>query len=141
MINDKEQAENTVYIFVSNLGVILSSEGENRIDFCRYHKIDKILGYVYDMEYPSADRLTIYTSNYFSNLYSLNAPYLAVLDNRYIQVVKHFDYALPLLQAHGVKIIDKWSNSYLKLIDINRLSFKAIEESVGCRKCVDMNKV
>nr|WP_282561290.1 hypothetical protein [Providencia rettgeri] len=140
-INNREQAEKTEYTFVENLGLVLSSEGKNRIHFCRVNKIDKIPGRVHEMKYPEADRIVVYAlqPDYYS--VDINAPYLAVLDGRYLQVINHFDYALPLLNAYGVKVITSWPSDFPKLTDVHRFADKSMDSTIGRRKCIDLDKI
>ncbi|EGO0724480.1 hypothetical protein ITJ98_004413 [Escherichia coli] len=143
-INNLEQAQSTSYTFISNLGIVLASEGKNRINFCRYHGIPKIPGNVDEVKYPEAERIIIYKVDTYDDYFGckgIKSSYLAVLDDRYIQVIEHIDYALPLLREYGVNIANKWPESFPELMDIDRFAAGSLSEYAGRRKSIDMEKV
>ncbi|PIJ52145.1 hypothetical protein BL250_00595 [Erwinia sp. OLTSP20] len=94
---------NTSYIFLPSLGLFLPTEGRNRVNFCRYHNIEYVPAKVYTDTYPAADRIKLYIleKNGLRDVWG-------VLDNRYVQRVKHHAFALPLLSAYGVDVLHKW---------------------------------
>ena len=55
-----EQSQSAYYYIVKELGVIFASEGKNRVNFCRHHKINAIPVNVAQINYPSADSIEIY---------------------------------------------------------------------------------
>ena len=143
-IKNLDQAQSTSYTFISNLGIILSSEGKNRINFCRYHGIPKIPGNVDEVKYPEAERISIYkvdTCDNYLGCKGIKSSYLAVLDDRYIQAIEHIDYALPLLRGYGINIEYKWPERFPELMDIDRFAVRSLFESAGCRKSIDMERV
>lgn len=102
-INSAHGIVDTFYGHIPELGIYFAGEGKNRVNFCRYHKIPHIPAKVMDMRYPEAHRIKIYTLNLAGG-----QDVWAVLDDRYLQKVSHYAYALPILRAYGVLTLDKW---------------------------------
>ncbi|MCZ5103459.1 hypothetical protein O5183_04685 [Escherichia coli] len=95
--------KSTSYTFIPQLGLFCPSEGKNRVNFCRHHGIEYIPAQVYSHDYPEANRISVYVQDTAGGL-----DVWAVLDNRYVQKVTHYAFALPLLCAYGVEFPGKW---------------------------------
>ncbi len=106
-------ARNTAYTYIPELGLCLAEEGQNRVNFCRYHHIPHVLANVYTRHYPEAERINVYVLEVAGG-----SDVWAVLDDRYVQKVSYFGYALPLLRAYGVTISERWPESLPALNDV-----------------------
>jgi hypothetical protein len=102
-ISSKHDINDTAYMWIPELGICLPSEGKNRVNFCRYHRIETITACIYVNHYPEPDRIKIYDLKIAGGRETW-----AVLDEQYVQKISHFVYALPLLRAYGVKIESEW---------------------------------
>ncbi|WMY75938.1 hypothetical protein RHD99_08380 [Buttiauxella selenatireducens] len=128
--------ESTSYTFIPQFGLYCPSEGKNRVNFCRYHKIEHIPARVFTHDYPEAERISLYVLNVAGGI-----DVWAVLDGRYAQKISHYNYALPLLRAYGVTIYGKWPAHYpsiSKLLD-NELSCR--EDLAFHNNVIDMKAV
>ncbi len=97
-----------------------------------------------EVKYPEAERIIIYKVDTYDDYFGckgIKSSYLAVLDDRYIQVIEHIDYALPLLREYGVNIANKWPERFPELMDIDRFAAGSLSEYAGRRKSIDMEKV
>lgn len=128
--------KSTSYTFIPQLGVFCPGEGKNRVNFCRHHNIEYIPARVYYHDYPEAKRISLYVVEVAGG-----KDVWAVLDNRYIQKVSHYAYALPLLRAYGVTIVDKWPATLPALSDIIANVRKCTDESNFHKAVIDMKAV
>lgn len=115
----------TRYTHIPELHLFAASEGQNRVNFFRFHNIECIPAIVRVEHYPAADRIKIYVEAIAGG-----QDVWAVLDERYVQKVSHFAYVLPLLRAYGVDIFYEWppllpsSNELLEYAqDMNPMDF------------------
>lgn len=111
-INSEAGIKGTQYIHVPELGLFLPHEGKNRVNFCRFHNIEHIPANTSTVHYPDTQRIKIYVRQDPKRRDVRDV--LAILDNRYVQKVNHYAYALPLLRAYGVTVLDAWPKDLLK---------------------------
>ncbi|MEZ8238598.1 MULTISPECIES: hypothetical protein [Vibrio] len=103
----------TFYTYIPELSLFLAGEGKNRVNFCRYHNIPHIPARVMIKNYPEANRIKIFTLNM-----AWGTDVWAVLDDRFIKKVSHFAYALPMLRAYGVSILDVWPEEWPSALEL-----------------------
>lgn len=94
------------YTHIKPLGLVLAHEGRNRVALFRARGLPYIPAVVSQRDYVAPDRLRIF---------ELPDAILAVLDNRYVERVKHLALVRPLLRAYGVKVEKIWSREYVPL--------------------------
>lgn len=135
-ISSPEYGKDAYYYLIKELGVIYASEGKNRVNFCRHHNIEKIPVTAVQFGYPAADRINIYQVNSV-----VGAETIAVLDGRYFQRMKHIGYALPLLNAYGVRVHTKWPLSFPSFECIYEHAADASVEHMFMAHTIDMEKV
>lgn len=90
------------YIWIKALGLFAPGEGKNRVDFFRENDIATIPARVTELAYPEAERIKLYNveQGQFSAVW-------AVLDDRWLQPLKHAAWCLPLLSAYGISL-ERW---------------------------------
>ena len=128
--------KSTSYTFIPQLGLFCPGEGKNRVNFCRHHNIEYIPACVYPHDYPEAKRISIYVLRIAGG-----RDVWAVLDNRYVQKVSHYAYALPLLRAYGVTIAEKWPETLPSLPDILANKQRCSDDSIFHNTVIDIKAV
>jgi hypothetical protein len=113
----------TSYTAIPELGLFLPHEGKNRVNFCRHHNIEYLPARVYMHHYPHAERIKLYVLDVAGG-----KDVWAVLDDRFVQKISHYDYALPLLRAYGVAVLGKWPEELPSLISL-------LEHADHCTDC------
>ncbi|MFL1449215.1 hypothetical protein ACI77O_12540 [Pseudomonas tritici] len=95
------------YTWIKALGLIAPGEGKNRVDFFRQAGIESIPAKVYQRDYPAPERIELYRvkKEGFDETW-------AVLDRRWVQKVAHPSWAVPLLEAYGVALEERWPSVY-----------------------------
>ncbi len=126
----------TSYTYIPELGLFLPGEGKNRVNFCRHHNINAIPARVYIHHYPKADRIKFYVKEE-----ATGRDILAVLDNRYVQKVDYYAFALPVLQAYGVIVSCKWPSDLPSTDDIRAYASTSVNNELFYRPVVDLDKV
>ncbi len=129
-------ASRTAYTWVYELGLCLPGEGKNRINFCRHHGIETLPARVYVEHYPSADRMEIINLSVAGG-----RDVWAILDNRYVQKVSHYTYALPLLRAYGVKVSEAWPEELPPVHTLLQHARKCTNDSLFHRNVIDLQAV
>ncbi|CNB82203.1 hypothetical protein [Yersinia similis] len=135
-INSEHGIRDTYYIYISELGLFLPGEGKNRVNFCRYHNIKHIPACVRVGYYPDADTIKIYVLDIAGG-----RDVWAVLDNRFVQKVSHYAYALPLLRAYGVKVLHEWPKVLPAMSDILHNARYCSEDSDFHKTVIDISAV
>ncbi len=92
---------NTAYVWVKPLGIFCAHEGKHRVAFMRAHNQSAIAAWVREAGYPAADRLAIICPT------EEHDEWLAMLDGRYLQVLRRPQTTRLLLEAYGVKTL-RW---------------------------------
>jgi len=94
------------YTYFKSLGIVAPSEGKNRCDFLRGQGIQSIPAEVSERGYPAPERIKIYNveQSGFRAMW-------AVLDERWVQVISHPSWTIPILQAYGVTT-SRWPENY-----------------------------
>ncbi|AWK42991.1 hypothetical protein GPY51_21115 [Photorhabdus laumondii subsp. laumondii] len=85
---------------------------------------------------PKADRIKLYVKEE-----AAGRDVLAVLDNRYVQKVNHYAFALPVLQAYGVIVSRKWPSDLPSTDDIRAYASTSVNNKLFYRPVVDLDKV
>lgn len=124
------------YAWIHELGLCLPGEGKNRINFCRHHGIETLPARVYVEHYPAAERMEIIDLNVAGG-----RDVWAVLDNRYVQKVSHYAYALPLLRAYGVKVSNRWPEGLPPVHALLQHARECTNDSIFHRKVIDAEAV
>lgn len=135
-ITSPEHGKYAYYYLVKELGVIYAGEGKNRVNFCRHHKIDRIPVKVIQFHYPQADTIEIYYVNSH-----IGADVIAVLNERYLQKVSHISYALPLLNAYGVRVNTVWPTKFPSIDSIYEYGHLAKVNSKFRNCTIDLDKI
>ena len=65
----------------------------------------------------------------------------AVLDNRYVQKVTHYAFALPLLRAYGVAFPGKWPAGWPSISDLLANQLCCTDETTFHKPVIDMHAV
>ena len=132
-ISSEHGINSTGYTYIPELGLFLPSVGKNRINFCRFHGIEYVPAQVYIEHYPEAERLKVYITDVAGG-----RDVWAVLDNRFVQKVSHYAYALPLLKAYGVKISHEWPKDLPALYVLLQNARYCSEDDTFHRKVIDI---
>jgi hypothetical protein len=111
-------------------------EGKNRVNFCRHQGIEYIPARVYPHDYPEAKRISVYVQDTAGGL-----DVWAVLDNRYVQKVTHYAFALPLLRAYEVEFPDKWPAGWPSISDLLANQLCCTDDSTFHKPEIDMKGV
>lgn len=112
-IFSREGIKRSSFSFIVELGVFLPNEGKNRVNFCRVHGIEHIPAQVSKVHYPAAERIKIYAVKCVGG-----TDYWAVYEHRFVQKLRHSGYALPLLRAYGVQILNDWPSDFPSIISV-----------------------
>lgn len=126
----------TAYTWIPELGLCLPGEGKNRINFCRHHGIDKLPARVYVEHYPVAERIEIIDISVAGG-----RDVWAILDNRYVQKVSHYVYALPLLRTYGVKVSNTWPKALPPVHALLQHARECTIDTLFYRKVIDAEAV
>ncbi len=103
----------TGYLWIRQLGLLLPSEGKNRVDFLREQNVDWYPAWVTECTYPAPSRLTLYSVKVFGQ-----SECWAVLDRRWVQRVPHAKWSKPILRAYGVSIVELWPHNFPSVRDV-----------------------
>ncbi|ALP62243.1 hypothetical protein [Paraburkholderia caribensis] len=90
--------DNALYIWYRPLGILTAHEGKHRVAFMRAHDQPAIAAWVREATYPSADRIVIVQPD------DRQGEWLAVLDGRYVQLLRRPRVSRMMLEAYGVKV-------------------------------------
>jgi len=129
-------AGGTAYTWVCELGLCLPGEGKNRINFCRHHGIETLPAQVYVEHYPAAERMEIIVLSVAGG-----RDVWAILDNRYVQKVSHYAYALPLLRAYGIKVSRAWPKDLPPVHTLLQNACECTNDSLFHREVIDAEAV
>lgn len=132
-ITSERGISSTGYTYIPELGLFLPGEGKNRVNFCRFHDIEHVPAQVYVEHYPEAERLKVYIIGVAGG-----RDVWAVLDNRFVQKVSHYAYALPLLKAYGVTISHEWPKDLPALYVLLQNERYCSEDDTFHRKVIDI---
>ncbi|WP_122649377.1 hypothetical protein [Burkholderia pseudomallei] len=91
-------SDHVLYFWYKPLGILTAHEGKHRVAFMRAHDQPAIAAWVCEASYPAAERITVIAPN------DERDDWLAMLDGRYVQVLRRPRVSLLLLQAYGVKV-------------------------------------
>ena len=86
--------------------------------------------------YPDTDRIKIYVLNVASGL-----DVWAALDDRYIQKVSHYAYALPVFRAYGIAIFNQWPEEFPSLTEVLQYEHCCSEELGYKYRTIDADAV
>lgn len=111
--------DTTAYCWIKPLGLIVPSEGKNRVDFFREEGIDSIPADINECTYPTPDRIAIYNveHNGFKATW-------AVLDGRWVENVPNPSWTLPLMTAYGARTARAWPSDFPKAELVVRALFE-----------------
>lgn len=84
------------YIWYRALGILYAHEGKHRVAFMRAHEQPAIAAWVSEAKYPDSDRITIVKPDQ-------GEEWLAILDGRYVQVLRRPEVSRAMLRAYGVE--------------------------------------
>jgi hypothetical protein len=90
--------DNVFYVWYKPLGILTAHEGKHRVAFMRTHEQPAIAAWVRQVDYPSADRIVVVEPD------ERRGEWLAVLDGRYVQVLRRPRVSLMMLRAYGVRV-------------------------------------
>jgi hypothetical protein len=90
--------DNVFYVWYKPLGILTAHEGKHRVAFMRAHGQPVIAAWVLEANYPAADRIVVVKPD------EPHGEWLAILDGRYVQVLRRPRVSLMMLQAYGVRI-------------------------------------
>jgi len=90
--------DNVLYVWYKPLGILTAHEGKHRVAFMRAHCQPAIAAWVREANYPSADRIVVVEPD------ERHGEWLAVLDGRYVQVLRRPRVSLMMLQAYGTRV-------------------------------------
>tara|TARA_R110002072_G_C7966912_1_gene534380 strand:+ start:2843 stop:3856 length:1014 start_codon:yes stop_codon:yes gene_type:complete len=95
--------DNALYIWYKPLGLFIAHEGKHRVAFMLSHDQPAIAAWVQEAGYPAPSRITIIEPS------DDRDEWLAMLDGRYIQVLRRPNLARKILDAYGVST-ERWQN-------------------------------
>ena len=95
--------DNACYIRYRALGLYWAHEGKHRVAFMRAHEQPAIAAWVRDADYPQPERIVIIAPT------DERDEWLALLDRRYLQVLRRPKVTRQLLDAYGVKTV-RWKD-------------------------------
>ncbi|WP_446027556.1 hypothetical protein [Lelliottia amnigena] len=98
--------DNACYIWLKPLGLFWAHEGKHRVAFMRAHQKPAIAAWVREASYPAAERLTLIKPT------DARDEWLALLDDRYLQVLRRPCVSRLLLEAYGVRML-QWRETGL----------------------------
>lgn len=88
--------DDVCYIWYRALGILCAHEGKHRVAFMRAHNRPAIAAWICEAKFPAADRITIVKPDQ-------GEEWLAILDRRYVQVLRRPELSGVILHAYGVK--------------------------------------
>jgi len=97
------------YVYIKPLGIVVAHEGKNRVALFRERQRPYIPAKVWEASYPKPDRLRIFDNG---NLC------LAILDDRYVEIVADWQMIKELYIAYGVSIEVTWPTAYPSLLKV-----------------------
>lgn len=92
---------NAAYIWIKAMGIFWAHEGKHRVAFMRAHNQPAIAAWVREASYPAAERMVVIAPD------DEQDEWLALLDGRYLQVLRRPGVSTLLLGAYGVKTL-RW---------------------------------
>lgn len=93
--------DDVLYIWYRPLGILVAHEGKHRVAFMREHQQPAIAAWIEEASYPCHERLKL--------IIPTGEDYwLALLDNRYLQVIERPCTTRAYMRAYGVKEV-RWS--------------------------------
>lgn len=114
---DFGSTSNALYVWHRPLGIFTAHEGKHRVAFMRAHEQPAIAAWVSEASYPAAERIFIIEPD------EKRDEWLALLDGRYMQVLRRPRISCLMLRAYGVEM-KRWHN--LSGIPSRRLVMDAI---------------
>lgn len=93
--------DNACYIRYQSLGLYWAHEGKHRVAFMRAHEQPAIAAWVRDAGYPTPERIVMIAPT------DERDEWLALLDGKYLQVLRRPRVTRQLLTAYGVKTV-RW---------------------------------
>lgn len=90
--------DNVLYTWYKPLGILTAHEGKHRVAFMRAHDQPAIAAWVREVNYPSSDRIVVVEPD------EKHDEWLAILDGRYVQVLRRPRVSVMMLQAYGVRV-------------------------------------
>ncbi|WP_231973165.1 hypothetical protein [Ralstonia insidiosa] len=93
--------DNACYIRYPALGLYYAHEGKHRVAFMRAHEQPAIAAWVRDANYPTPERIVLIAPT------DERDEWLALLDKRYLQVLRRPRLSQQLLTTYGVKTV-RW---------------------------------
>jgi hypothetical protein len=99
--NNFDFVPRTLYIRYPALGLYWAHEGKHRVAFMRAHNQPVIAAWVQDANYPQPERIVVIAPS------DERDEWLALLDERYLQVLRRPRVSGELLSAYGVKTV-RW---------------------------------
>lgn len=124
------------YTWIKPLGVFLAGEGKNRVSLFQRLGIEWIPACVSTDDYPSPERIVLYV---FKNAGAVHC--WAVLDSRWTEYLANPMWALPVLQAYGVKVEAHWPSEFPPLASVKRAFEEAADDQLGKRPRIDLEIV
>ncbi|WP_423200856.1 hypothetical protein DFLDMN_006430 (plasmid) [Cupriavidus sp. H19C3] len=94
--------DNVHYIWYRALGILCAHEGKHRVAFMRAHDQPAVAAWVSEAKYPEAGRITIVKPDE-------GEEWLAILDGRYVQVLRRPEVSSAMMRAYGVEET-RWRN-------------------------------
>ncbi len=92
------ESNSALYDWYRPLGILTAHEGKHRVAFMRAHGQPAIAAQICERDYPAADRLVLIKPD------DERDEWLAILDGRYVQVLRRPQVSARLLTAYGVKV-------------------------------------
>lgn len=117
------------YTWIKPLGVFLAGEGKNRVSLFQRLGIEWIPACVSTEDYPSPERIVLYV---FKNAGAMHC--WAVLDSRWTEYLANPMWALPVLQAYGVKVEAHWPSEFPPLAAVKRAFGEIADGQPGAKK-------
>ncbi|MFV0662380.1 hypothetical protein [Denitromonas sp.] len=93
--------DNACYIRYPTLGLYWAHEGKHRVAFMRAHDQSVIAAWVRDASYPQSERIVVIAPT------DERDEWVALLDGRYLQVLRRPRVTVQILNAYGVKTV-RW---------------------------------
>lgn len=94
---DFTSSNRALYSWYKPLGILTAGEGKHRVAFMRKHGNQPIAAWVTELAYPAAKRIQLIEPT------KRQDEWFALLDGRYLQVLRRPRTSLALLGAYGVK--------------------------------------
>ena len=128
--------ECATYTWIKPLGLFLAGEGKNRVSLFQRNGIEWIPACVNSVDYPSADRIVLYTTEE-----AQLKQCWAVLDGRWVELVASPAWVVPVLHAYGVTERKRWPAALPPLAAIRRAYAEISEQRPDSKPCIDLHVV